>query len=294
MVSLDLFVERGKIATMSRRRRSGKVDRNTARYGERAEVTGDGKSPPEQTEDAEPAGAVPERSDDPVNLACTAIDPDASALPTVHEPAPEESMSASSSAPAPESSFRRSLQDALPDDLDEPGDQRTTSIVARYFKLTFAMVLLNMVVAGANVAMLFRHSEATRTIVVTQAAPATAPAPVAPQVPATTPAPAAPDPAAAAAQLVPAAPSPGLAPAPAATPIAPAAERIRQPTLPRKIPLLGTPPAARTRPLQTGGDIPVRSPRMVAALPHAKRSALPAPTVEDEDRDESSRLAERW
>ena len=57
----------------------------------------------------------------------------------------------------------------------DASQQHTAGMVARYFKLTLAMVCLNVVIAGASVAMLFRHSGETRTVVV-----ASAPAPVLP------------------------------------------------------------------------------------------------------------------
>lgn len=234
---------------MSRRRRkSGKVDRTTVRYGD---------SPVDDTDVTTTTPAEPRM---PTVLEHTAID----------EAAPDLAIE----APAPPD-----LSDSTQDyDDREDREQHTVGLVARYFKLTLAMVCLNVVVAGANVAMLFRQSSEPRTILVPQPAPsatqptmAAEPKPLAPPV-----APVAP---------------------PVLLPVESSSEAPSQVPLlgkePVKVPLLGKPvvaPRPRTN-IAPASDRPAV--RVVASLPRTK-PAIASHTADAEELPEGSRLAERW
>jgi hypothetical protein len=163
----------------------------------------------------------------------------------------------------------------------EASEQRTAGMFARYFKLTVAMVCLNVVIAGASVAILFRHSGETRTVVV-----APAPAPV----------------------LPPAAPIAASPPAtsPAATvvevPAAAASTALPRTSPPaEKIQLLGRPAPQRRAPLYARPAGAIASSSYAPEAPYPVRAA-PIPTkatpvfsarIANHDRDDP-RPTERW
>jgi hypothetical protein len=170
---------------------------------------------------------------------------------------------------------------ALAEDRDEAAE-RTHGIVARFFKVAVAIVCLNVVIAGANIAMiLFRQPSSGPS--------AAAPAPVAAAALPAEPAPAEPakppvenripDDIAASSKLesnVPVAPE---------KPVVPQAPE-------RRVPLLGTPPSTRT-------TSPVRTAAVLAARP---LHSVPRPAIiakpylaDEEDTDELSLARpERW
>jgi hypothetical protein len=150
-------------------------------------------------------------------------------------------------------------------------EERTADTLGRYFKATVAILCLNMVVGGANVAVSFMNAGEPRTVVVTQPAPTTG-SQLAPSLSGTVPAAADPSPQASA----PPSPTP-----PAATPPPSPAPLLG------KVPLLGKPgkPPAATRPARAVTTTPVRI-RPPTATDEAG---------EDEPEIEPSRLAaERW
>jgi hypothetical protein len=167
----------------------------------------------------------------------------------------------------------------------EVSEQRTSDLVGRYFKLTLAMVCANMVVAGANVAMLFRRPAATHTVV-TMPAPAPAavapPAPVVPTAPAVVVVP----PPAQVAQPEPLLGSPAKAPllgAPAKPALLGKATTPRRAPRVDKVPLLGKPAA---EPSNSASE-----PARAVASPSRGGSVLTA-RLADERSDPP--IAERW
>ena len=152
----------------------------------------------------------------------------------------------------------------------EAVEERTTTVLARYFKLTFAMGCLNMVVAGVSVALLFSYSSNLKTIVAAQPAAAALPAPAAPPPPLEQ----------ARASLQPVIPPPSPPP-PVAPPL------VAQP--PAKVPLLGQPAAPRRAP--TAGV--ARSPR-IAAKPMQTKPTPAAASADEEGSAHPSRPTERW
>lgn len=177
----------------------------------------------------------------------------------------------------------------------EVSEERTTDLVGRYFKLTLAMVCLNMVVAGANVALLFRRPAEVRTVV-------TVPAPALPPPVAQTPV--VPVPEAAPAALAPT-PVPSV-PVPAGV----AAQKIPLLGTPSKPPLLGSPTKApllgKTTPIKRAPRA-AKAPVMVDPDAEAFQSGTPEPvravgsparsgsvlTAKLADADESH-MTERW
>jgi hypothetical protein len=131
----------------------------------------------------------------------------------------------------------------------EVTEQRTTDLVGRYFKLTLAMVCLNMVVAGANVALLFRRPPEVRAIV-------TSPVPAPPP---------------------PVAPAAAPAPAPAPAVAVPGTPEPQAPIAAEKIPLLGTP----SKPPLLG--TPIKDPALGKAAPVKRARAAKAPVMADPD-----------
>jgi len=163
----------------------------------------------------------------------------------------------------------------------DASQQHTAGMVARYFKLTLAMVCLNVVIAGASVAMLFRHSGETRTVVV-----APAPAPVLPPA-----APIAGSPLAtsAAATVV-------EVPAPAASTglpwISPPAEKVQ--LLGRPAPQRRTPPLARPASAVASSSYAPETPYPAHAAPMpARTTPVFSARITDHDRDDPH-PTERW
>lgn len=175
----------------------------------------------------------------------------------------------------------------------EVSEQRTTDLVGRYFKLTLAMVCLNMVVAGANVALLFRRPAEVRAVVTVPASAVPPPVAQAPIVPAPEPAPAA------------------LAPLPTApVPASVTTEKIPLLGTPSKTPLLGspskTPLLGKTTPVKRAPRA-AKAPVMADPDAEAFRSGTPEPiraggsparsgtvlTAKLADADETH-MTERW
>ncbi len=172
----------------------------------------------------------------------------------------------------------------------EVGEQRTTGMVARYFKLTLAMVCLNVVVAGTNVAMLFSHSGETRTVVVAPAPASVLPAPAGPIAecpPVASPAPPV--------SVVPSAPASAGLPQ-----TSPPAEKV---PLPGRPPLLGKPALQRRAPLsarpataiaRSRSEPEALRPAHAAPIPPKTRPVLSARIIDEDPVAEDSRPVERW
>jgi hypothetical protein len=228
-------------------------------------------------------------ADAPVTRA-TAVDTEA---PVTRGTALDTEATTSPSAAVSAEALERLL--ALEASEREVSEQRTTDLVGRYFKLTLAMVCLNMVVAGANVALLFRRPAEIRTVV-------TAPAPVLPPPVAQAPV---------------AAPAP-IAPPPTALPSVPAAadavatEKIPLLGAPSKTPLLGSPaktpllgkvaptkraPRAPKAPVSADPDAEASgwgsAPEPVRAVGSPSRAASVL-TAKLADSSDESRMTERW
>jgi hypothetical protein len=182
-------------------------------------------------------------------------------------PAPSSGMTAepeTKSDVVSRESFNRFL--AVEAEEREASEERTSTILARYFKLTLAMACLNMVVAGVSVALLFSFSTSLKTVVVTAAA--------APVVAVPTPAPA----------------PPQVAPAPAPPVETDAVAPVAAPA-PAKMHLLGEPlPAAPKRAVATPL---VRTPRP-AVKPASAKPRMIATDADDESPTLASRATERW
>jgi len=153
----------------------------------------------------------------------------------------------------------------------QDSEQRTTDVLARYFKVTLVMVGLNMLVAGASVATLIKFATRTQTVVVT-GSPPPPPAPL-PAPPVVEKAPAI---------------EPPVSPAAAR---ALARDRPPVPSPPPKIQLLGGPfrPATKPAPLPS----PARSAR-APGMPTPKKPVTFAAKAAEADALESSRMTERW
>ena len=143
----------------------------------------------------------------------------------------------------------------------EAAEERSAEIIARFSKLTIAMMCVTMVIAGANVAMIIRQSGAAQP----QLSAAQPPAVVLPR-PVETPALVGP-------------PAPPILPAPAPP------EPREPPRAEEKIPLLGSSPRAR-RVFAPG------PPRLARTAPPRPQPLLSASSI---DRDSSEPTAtERW
>ena len=149
----------------------------------------------------------------------------------------------------------------------EVSEQRTTDVLARYFKVTLVMVGLNMLVAGASVATLIKFATTTHTVVVTAPPP---PAPVPPP----------------AVEKPPAGEKPAPPPAAALAGPGPAA-----PSSPAKLQLLGGPPLPAGKP--AAKPSPARSAR-APVMPAPKRLVTFAEKTPEAAAPEPSRLTERW
>jgi hypothetical protein len=157
----------------------------------------------------------------------------------------------------------------------EVSEQRTTDLLARYFKVTLVMVGLNMLLAGASVATLIKFASRTQTVVVTQPPLSPPPAPARPPA-----APAAPAVVQAVSPPVPAAPAEAARPAPPP---------------PAKVPLLGAPPRVAAKPAT------LSSPARSAPARSARASIMPAPRTPAtfaqkaiEEDDSGPTHTERW
>jgi hypothetical protein len=145
----------------------------------------------------------------------------------------------------------------------EAAEERSAEIIARFSKLTIAMMCVTMVIAGANVAMIIRQSSTTQPQLSAAQPPAVAP-PRAVETP--------------------------VVVAPAAPPVLPTPVPPAQPEPPRtaeKIPLLGSPPSARAR--QTFAPVP---PRFARTAPPRPQPLLSARSVDNNPHE--SGTAERW
>jgi len=145
----------------------------------------------------------------------------------------------------------------------EAAEERSAEIIARFSKLTVAMMCVTMVIAGANVAMIIRQSSTTQPQLSAAQPPAVAP-------PRTVETP--------------------VVVAPAAPPVLPTPMSPAQPESPRpaeKIPLLGSPPSARAR--QTFAPVP---PRFARTAPPRPQPLLSARSVDNNPHE--SGTAERW
>jgi hypothetical protein len=163
----------------------------------------------------------------------------------------------------------------------DASEQRTADMVAHYFKLTLAILCLNMVVGGANVAALFVRSGELRTVVVAQPAPAQPPA-----MPAPLPSPAP----QAAAAVSPA--SPAFSATLPATQPSPTPSSVNEVPLLGKAPLLGKP----ARPAASPGRAPeVGRPVRAVTPPPKTRPVFPAGLVDEQPAPKPAHVAtERW
>ena len=152
----------------------------------------------------------------------------------------------------------------------EAAEERSAQIITRFTKLTMAMLCVTMVIAGANVAMMFQRSSAAQPVVVMQPPPPVQPVAVIPVRPAETQATV----------------EPPMSPE-AAAPVPAESKETAKPA--EKIPLLGSPPAARPRPVPAA-----MAPRMARA-PIAPPRPLPLLSVRNVDNDaREAGPVERW
>jgi hypothetical protein len=145
----------------------------------------------------------------------------------------------------------------------EAAEERSAQVIARFTKLTIAMMCVTMVIAGANAAMIIRQSSAPPSIV------------MAPPQPMETP------------TLVVQPAQPALpAPAPAPAPL----ESIEPARPAEKIPLLGSPPPARPRAAPAA-----MAPRMARATISTPPRPQPLLSVRNTDNDaHETGAVERW
>jgi hypothetical protein len=196
------------------------------------------------------------------NPAKTAIDAAASDEPARENGAAADELGDKSDSLTVESLGRYLATEAS---LREESEQRTSTVLSRYLKLTLVMACLNMVVAGVSVAALVA-SKRVQPVVITPPAPA--PAPVLPP----------PQPAPPAVVVQPPAPPSPPAPPPAVSP-------------PERIPLLGPLPAPK--PKHAPG--PTRATRLASKpLPPVPAAVVLARTAYEEDESAAHREVERW
>jgi hypothetical protein len=182
----------------------------------------------------------------------------------------------------------------------EASEERTSTTLARYFKVSLVMAGLNMVVAGISVSLLFSHSDRVQTVVA--APPLSQPSHSVPSLPAASPAP----------MPVPPAPVPAAAtipvtaePAPATPTTTTPVTEAEAPAKPAKIKLLGeshspirkrrsaTPPTraqrlvSRPAPVMTSPSEPLPS-----LAPSPPRSVVLAKSPDEEYK--ATQMAERW
>jgi hypothetical protein len=143
----------------------------------------------------------------------------------------------------------------------EAAEDRSAQVIARFTKLTIAMMCVTMVIAGANVAMIFRQSSAVQPVVMAPPRPVETPTVV----------------------VQPA--QPVVLPAPVPAPL----ESLDPPRPAEKIPLLGSQPPTRPRPAPA--TIPPRMARAPLTLPRPQ----PLLSVRNMDNDgRESGPVERW
>ena len=162
-------------------------------------------------------------------------------------------------------------------------EERTADTLGRYFKATVAILCLNMVVGGANVAVSFMNAGEPRTVVVTQPAPTAG----SQATPASAPS---------LSGTVPAATNPSSQ---ASTPTTPTTPPLAATPPPSPVPLLGKVPR-----FGKPGEPDARPSRSPAVTRPARTVTAPArirpPTVTDEavegepDPEPSHLAAERW
>ena len=146
----------------------------------------------------------------------------------------------------------------------EAAEERSAEIIARFSKLTIAMMCVTMVIAGANVAMIIRQSSVAAPVVVVPPRLVEAP----------------PRPAEAPALVV--QPAQPVLPAPVPT------ESPREVVKPaEKIPLLGSPPKAKDRWAPVPGAT-----RLARTTPPRPQPLLSARSADDDSREPSP--VERW
>ena len=136
----------------------------------------------------------------------------------------------------------------------EAAEERSAEVIARFSKLTIALMCVTMVIAGANVAMIIRQSNAPQPVIVAAPRPAEAP-PLVVQ------------------------PAPPILPAPVPS------EPSEPPRPAEKIPLLGSPPSPRATQVPTPGAT-----RLARTPPPRPQPLL---SVRNMDNGESSTV-ERW
>ena len=139
----------------------------------------------------------------------------------------------------------------------EAAEERSAEVIARFSKLTIAMMCVTMVIAGANVAMIIRQSNAPQPVIVAAPRPAETP-PLIVQ------------------------PTPPALPAPV-----PSEPRETSPPA-EKIPLLGSPPSPRPKQAPTPGAT-----RLVRTIPPRPQPLLSVRNMDNLDNSESSPV-ERW
>jgi len=146
----------------------------------------------------------------------------------------------------------------------EAAEERSAQIIARFTKLTIAMMCVTMVIAGANVAMIIKQWGAPQPVVIAPPPPVQTPALVVQPVQPVLPAP---------------------EPAPVTEPL----EAIDPPLPAAKIPLLGSPPAARPRPAPAA-----TTPRMARAAITPPRPQPLLSVVNTNDDEPGPSVVERW
>lgn len=146
----------------------------------------------------------------------------------------------------------------------EAAEERSAQVIARFTKLTIAMMCVTMVIAGANVAMIISQSGAPQPVVIAPPPPVEM-RPVVVQ------------------------PAQPVLPAPEPAPELEPLESIDPPRPAAKIPLLGSPPAARPRPAPA-----VTAPRMARTAITPPRPQPLLSVVNTDDDEPGPAVVERW
>ena len=140
----------------------------------------------------------------------------------------------------------------------EAAEERSSEVIARFTKLTVAMMCVTMVIAGANVAMIIRQSSPAQPIVVAPPRPVETPTVI----------------------VQPAQP---ILPAPVPT----ESREVVKPA--EKIELLGSPPKVKDRKATAPGPT-----RLARTTPPRPQPLLSARTVDNDDDSRESSPVERW